>query len=127
MIRNDQKADQFRLEQNRWFNVSKNRRLARAIAQAMHDDMISLLECDYTVDYKDKKGCPQIYIKWNTSEGSHHAHLYVPRSLKKRIGGHMWTDGVSGISIETNPELIIGLLDLPYTREELVRFILDRC
>ena len=93
----------------------------------MHDDMISLLECDYTVEYKDKKGCPQIYIKWNTSEGSHHAHLYVPRSLKKRIGGHMWTDGVSGISIETNPELIIGLLDLPYNRAEQVQYILDRC
>ncbi|MBP05987.1 MAG: hypothetical protein CL728_04475 [Chloroflexi bacterium] len=125
LTKSEKVANLFNIETNYWYNIQKNTTLRDEVASHLVDAMVQLHTTDFNTIYRLHKGCGLIEIHW----GDFHLHLFVP--LKKpfslALGGHCWKDNCSGVSVETNIEIVMQVLDLPTKYNELVQYILDRC
>ena len=124
LTKSQEVADLFNIETNNWYNIRQNTELRDEVAEHLFQAMNLLHTMDFTVKFTQSKGCPLIELSWL----NYHAHLYVPSTRKNRaLGGHCWRDNCSGISVQTNIETVVKVLDLPADYDNLVKYILDRC
>ena len=118
-------ADSLNIKPNYWYNIEKNTELRDTIASNIANAMHSLHITEFQTTYSLYNDCPLIQIDW----ADYHLHLFVPKRKPygTALGGHCWRDNCSGISIQTNIQLVMQVLDLPTKYDELVQYILDRC
>ena len=123
LTKSENVADLFNIETNYWYNIRKNTLLRDQVASHLVDAMIQLHSTDFRAKYSLHNGCPLIQVDWC----DYHLHLFVPIKKPRALGGHCWKDNCSGVSVETNIEIVMQVLDLPTKYDELVQYILDRC
>ena len=116
-------ADSLNIKPNCWYNIERNTELRDTVASNIVDAMHSLHTTEFKVTYSLYNDCPLIQIDWD----DYHLHLFVPQRKPFALGGHCWRDNCSGISVETDIQLVMQVLDLPTKYDELVQYILDRC
>jgi len=117
-------ADSLNIKPNCWYNIEKNIELRDTVASNIVDAMNSLhFTAEFKTTYSLYNGCPLIQIDW----ADYHLHLFCPSRKPFALGGHCWRDNCSGISVETNIQLVMQVLDLPTKYDQLVQYILDRC
>ena len=116
-------ADSLNIKPNCWYNIEKNTELRDTVASNIVDAMNSLHTTEFKVTYSLYNDCPLIQIDWD----DYHLHLFVPQRKPFALGGHCWRDNCSGISVETDIQLVLQVLNLPTKYDELVQYILVRC
>lgn len=123
LTKSENVADLFNIETDYWYNIRKNTLLRDEVASHLVDSMLQLHSTQFRAKYSLHKGCPLISIDWL----DYHLHLFVPIKKSHALGGHCWKDNCSGVSVETNIEIVMQVLDLPTEYEQLVQYILNRC